>query len=62
MLRQDIRGIHQGRGKVQHNTDSTAESEYRCTLDGLEIAFTTQPGKITVQSVTLASVAVADRE
>jgi hypothetical protein len=56
VLRQDIRGVHQGRGTVgsAEGASSTADcssSAYMCALGNMEVAFTTKAGEITVQSV-----------
>jgi hypothetical protein len=57
VLRQDIRGVHQGRGTVGATEDASPAAErsssaYMCTLGNMEVAFTTRAGEITVQSVT----------
>ena len=78
MLRQDIRGVHQGRGTTADSslgpTSSTSSDDnssssgndngygntssnislstvYKCTLDGMEISFTTTVTGITVHSI-----------
>ena len=52
VLRQDIRGVHQGRGKlVDQQENAPSKSSYNCTLDGLEIEFATTSTEIIVQSI-----------
>ena len=76
MLRQDIRGVHQGRGTTADSSlgpNSSTSSDnnssgngngncntssnislstvYKCTLDGMEISFTTTVTGITVHSI-----------
>lgn len=73
VLRQDIRGVHQGRGttaitttgtpnrallsekKATNSTGTEVTVGYKCTLDGMQISFTTTETGITVQSVTFVS-------
>lgn len=47
VLRQDIRGAHQGRG----GADGPAEDAYMCNLDGLTVQFSTRGEEIVVGSV-----------
>jgi hypothetical protein len=56
VLRQDIRGVHQGRGTVISTEGASSavdrsSSAYMCALGNMEVAFTTRAGEITVQSV-----------
>ena len=58
VLRQDIRGVHQGRGKQQTTFDTLTQQatggsadSYNCTLDGLDIEFATTSNGILVHSI-----------
>jgi len=69
VLRQDIRGVHQGRGRqttagpgpasvapaaaADGLTSSTPLADYMCRLDRMEIRFVTAPTEIVVRSVSL---------
>ena len=66
MLRQDIRGVHQGRGSAgpidnkgrldgdvkQTSNNSESKSAYNCRLDNLSIDFNTTNQGIVVNRVT----------
>ena len=57
VLRQDVRGTHQGRGAGDDDGAGTGDggktsTSYMCRLDGLEISFTTTVKTIEVCSIT----------
>ena len=60
VLRQDIRGVHQGRGRQTTGSASAPApgtnadlADYMCRLDRMEIRFVTTPTEIVVRSVAL---------
>jgi hypothetical protein len=54
VLRQDIRGVHQGRGKLSTDKErETANLEYMCRLDNMDVRFVTTTSEILVTSISL---------
>lgn len=51
VLRQDIRGIAQGRGS-QDNASSNSQRDFMCRLDNMEITFNTYETHITVTNIS----------
>lgn len=54
VLRQDIRGVHQGRGNLATEKDrETTNLEYMCRLDNMDVRFITTTSEILVTSIAL---------
>ena len=51
VLRQDVRGVKQGRGASMESNALTAASEYMCRLDTMDIRFVTQGENIVVKTI-----------
>ena len=54
VLRQDIRGVHQGRGTLSTEQEGgTTNPEYMCRLDNMDVRFVTTTSEILVTSISL---------
>lgn len=52
VLRQDIRGIHQGRLMAENNCDDMSVSNFNCRLDNMIIHFDTLDSEIVIKSIS----------